>query len=55
MFLLTKYDDHEWIQNFIMSKEMLFIITNKLKPLIAKKGTRYYFIIHVKFVMASVI
>jgi hypothetical protein len=38
-----------------MSKEMLFNITNKLKPLIAKKDTRYWFVIPIKVKVAYVI
>ncbi len=36
MFILIKYDDQLWIQNFKMSKETLFDIVNKFKPLIVK-------------------
>jgi len=36
------------IQNFMMSKNTLFDIANKLRPLIVKKDIGYYFAIHVK-------
>lgn len=55
VLLLTEYDDQQWIQNFKMSKEMLFNITNKLKTLIAKIDTRYWFVIPIKVKVAYVI
>jgi hypothetical protein len=44
MFLLIKYDDEWWIQNFKMSKDTFFNIANKPKPLITKKDTIYHFL-----------
>ncbi len=55
IFLLTKYDDGCWIQNFRMSKETFFDIANKLKSMIVKKDTRYHVAILVKVQVACVI
>ena len=40
-FLMTVYDREQWVQHFIMSKETVFEICNKVRPLIEKKNTRY--------------
>ncbi len=55
IFMLVKYDDEWWILNFKMSKDTLFDMTNKLKPLIAKKHTKYQLVIHVEVQVACVI
>jgi hypothetical protein len=38
-----------------MSKDTLFDMTNKLKPLIARKHTKYQLVIHVEVQVACVI
>jgi hypothetical protein len=55
MVLLIEYDDQWWVQNFIMLKEMLFDIVNKLRPSIMKKNTKYWFVILVELRVACVI
>jgi len=55
MLLLIEYDNQWWIQNFKMSKRMLFNIVNKLKPLITKKDTKYRFAIPIEIRVACVI
>jgi len=54
VFLQTNYDDEWQIQNYKMSKDTLFNITNKLNPLIVK-DTRYHLAILVEVQLACVI
>jgi hypothetical protein len=35
-FLFTKYDDDYWVQNFTMTKGILFDIVNRVRPIVAK-------------------
>jgi hypothetical protein len=55
VFLLIECDNQWWIQNFRITKETLFNIANKLKPLITQKDIMYKFAIHVEVRVACVI
>jgi hypothetical protein len=35
-FLLTKYDDDYWVQNFRMTKRILLDIANQVRPMVVK-------------------
>jgi hypothetical protein len=50
-FLVTKYDDECWLQNFKMWKQTH--IVNQLKPLIHKKDTKYKLFILVEVQVVS--
>lgn len=55
VFLLIEYYDEQCIYNFRMSNDTLFDITNKMRPLIAKKDAKICFTILVEVWLAYVI
>jgi hypothetical protein len=40
-FLLTKFDENHWVENFILIKATLFCIVEKLQFLLLKQDTQY--------------
>jgi hypothetical protein len=40
-FLFTKYEDDQWVENFLMSKSIFFQNVDKLKPRLLKENTKY--------------
>jgi hypothetical protein len=42
---MTKYDDEKWVENFRMSKIILFRIVERMRPLILKQNIKYHDII----------
>ncbi len=47
-FLITKFDDKRWVENFHMTKATLFHIVANLKPIIGKQDTNYRKIIPIE-------
>lgn len=45
---MTKYDDEKWVENFRMSKTILFGIVERMRPLILKQNIKYYDIIFIE-------
>ncbi len=39
-FLLTKYDDDHWVQNFRMTKRILFDIVKQVKPMVVNQNMK---------------
>lgn len=42
-FLLTKFDENHWVENFRMIKATLFGIIEKLRSFLKKQDTKYIF------------
>ena len=40
-FVLQEYDDNRWLENFRMTKQAVFSLTNLLRPHIERQNTRY--------------
>jgi hypothetical protein len=47
-FLLTEFDDNEWVENFHMNKPTLFNIIECLRPIFQKQNTKYHKVIFVE-------